>query len=511
MANNQARADLAKRLRRCAMRTGHILSDTAATMREAADELESAVIPQNVVPGIFSADGHVTVTLDCGNPPESKSKASAATQPEGEVDATDCVRCGGSGEMHVVNGRPPDDYWDDVAPCIDCGATGYATPTIAATVAKDAAGESLTEADMRGIAALESNLDILGGEHANALRKVLKKLLAAPISEDTGNGFPDRDQSKPAEQQGIFHKFDVYRTDGSSAPGGKHHGCRYFVLDLNHDAHAPAAMRAYAKSCRDTHPQLADDIETEFGFYPVGAAIHAAPSGSIGDALPPLPCTTVHGFEQPLGDIYTADEMQAYAIADRVARSKPTDLSKKLRAHYEADTSRKLFLKAADEIERYYGGMMAWKQAAEEKDVAYVAARTASRNAGVAPVYWQGEVVTTERMIEVVKEWAAKGWDEGHAAAEAPDLSVRDAPVAIFDGYVDGMPRLKWIGTAMPAGTELYARPAAPVGEAMTDWLEFVRRAKLIYNEGDEGMQALDYLLALVDTAILAKSKGQTS
>lgn len=75
---------------------------------------------------------------------------------------------------------------------------------------------------------------------------------------------PERDQSKPAEQQGIFHKFDVRRTDGSDQPGGKHYGCNYFVLDMAHDAHAATAMRAYADSCRATHPQLAADIDADF-------------------------------------------------------------------------------------------------------------------------------------------------------------------------------------------------------------------------------------------------------
>ncbi|WP_197672302.1 hypothetical protein [Cupriavidus nantongensis] len=76
---------------------------------------------------------------------------------------------------------------------------------------------------------------------------------------------PERDTSKPAEQQGLFRKFDVRRTDGCDAPGGKHHGCRYFVLDLDHDAHAPAALRAYAASCAATHPQLSTDLVREFG------------------------------------------------------------------------------------------------------------------------------------------------------------------------------------------------------------------------------------------------------
>ncbi|WP_027864271.1 hypothetical protein [Massilia alkalitolerans] len=76
---------------------------------------------------------------------------------------------------------------------------------------------------------------------------------------------PERDQMKGAEDQGMFRKFDVRRLDGTDRPGGKHYGCRYFVLDLSHDKNAKAAMRAYAASCSSTHPQLAADIEAEFG------------------------------------------------------------------------------------------------------------------------------------------------------------------------------------------------------------------------------------------------------
>lgn len=76
---------------------------------------------------------------------------------------------------------------------------------------------------------------------------------------------PERDTSKPAEQQGLFRKFNVSRVDGSDVFGGKHYGCSYYVLDLDHDEFAPAAMQAYAAACRATHPMLADDIERKFG------------------------------------------------------------------------------------------------------------------------------------------------------------------------------------------------------------------------------------------------------
>lgn len=60
--------------------------------------------------------------------------------------------------------------------------------------------------------------------------------------------------------RGIYHKFNVTRTDGSSEPGGKHEFCRYFVLDRDHDPHAAYALAAYAQACAKTHPVLAGDI-----------------------------------------------------------------------------------------------------------------------------------------------------------------------------------------------------------------------------------------------------------
>ncbi len=63
------------------------------------------------------------------------------------------------------------------------------------------------------------------------------------------------------DNRGLYGKFNVQRTDGRDAPGQKHHGCRYFVMDLDHDPYAIAAIRAYAVACRPTHPQLAADLD----------------------------------------------------------------------------------------------------------------------------------------------------------------------------------------------------------------------------------------------------------
>ena len=91
---------------------------------------------------------------------------------------------------------------------------------------------------------------------------------AQPAPSASEDGLPDRDSARPAEQQGLFRKFVVRRTDGSDAPGGKHYGCRYFVLDVDHDKHAVAALTAYAKACETTHPDLAKDLREKWGAQP---------------------------------------------------------------------------------------------------------------------------------------------------------------------------------------------------------------------------------------------------
>jgi hypothetical protein len=59
---------------------------------------------------------------------------------------------------------------------------------------------------------------------------------------------------------GLYRKFSVERTDGSSEPGGKHEHCNYFVLDWAHDKYARAAALAYATACEAEYPDLARDL-----------------------------------------------------------------------------------------------------------------------------------------------------------------------------------------------------------------------------------------------------------
>lgn len=59
---------------------------------------------------------------------------------------------------------------------------------------------------------------------------------------------------------GLYEKYLVKRTDGSSEAGGKHENCGYYVLDLVHDRFAIPALAAYAEACKDEFPALAADL-----------------------------------------------------------------------------------------------------------------------------------------------------------------------------------------------------------------------------------------------------------
>jgi hypothetical protein len=61
--------------------------------------------------------------------------------------------------------------------------------------------------------------------------------------------------------KGLIAKYSVRRTDGSDQLGGRHHGCRYFVLDLTHDPLARLAAERYAEYAeRDGWLSLATDL-----------------------------------------------------------------------------------------------------------------------------------------------------------------------------------------------------------------------------------------------------------
>lgn len=85
---------------------------------------------------------------------------------------------------------------------------------------------------------------------------------------------PPVDEAKPDEPKGLYRKFTVERSDGSSGHGKKHEHCEYFVLDWMHDKFAVPAMRAYAAACEADFPELAKDIRDQIG----AAVVRATPS-----------------------------------------------------------------------------------------------------------------------------------------------------------------------------------------------------------------------------------------
>lgn len=115
-------------------------------------------------------------------------------------------------------------------------------------------------------------------------------------------------------------------------------------------------------------PVASDDDRTKWTFRqwyePVGA--WETPEGHISFGSP----MAVRAMLIQFGRTALAATQSAAAPAD-ASQSKPTDMSRRLRDAATAEVGlsmAQLLIGAADEIERYYGGMLAWKQTAEKKD-----------------------------------------------------------------------------------------------------------------------------------------------
>ena len=61
-------------------------------------------------------------------------------------------------------------------------------------------------------------------------------------------------------RMGLYDKYKVVRTDGTSRTGGKNENARHFVLSIDSDPHALPALRAYINSCTTEYPALAEDL-----------------------------------------------------------------------------------------------------------------------------------------------------------------------------------------------------------------------------------------------------------
>lgn len=145
---------------------------------------------------------------------------------------------------------------------------------------------------------------------------------------------------------------------------------------------------------------------------------------------------------------------QEAAALDDVPVRKQTDLSRRLRDTICAEPfSRQLtvtprtLLAAADEIDRYYTGMLNWKATAEAKDLAVLAAPAALADAAPDGESWQHKCEETERALIFWRAKAAQGRAAGiEEAAEVvkslinPQGNERwdaDDPIT-YDGWESG-------------------------------------------------------------------------
>lgn len=85
---------------------------------------------------------------------------------------------------------------------------------------------------------------------------------AALLAQKAAECYRDRESAAPMldKERGLYSKYFVSRLDGSSRVGRKHNGCRFFVLDLDHDPNAAAGLEGYAFSCAEDFPELAKDL-----------------------------------------------------------------------------------------------------------------------------------------------------------------------------------------------------------------------------------------------------------
>lgn len=105
---------------------------------------------------------------------------------------------------------------------------------------------------------------------------------------------PKAPRDSTEHQRGLYQKYNVTRTDGSSNPGRKHYGCEYFVLDITHDRHAVPALAAYAASCEGEWPQLASDLRKKLALGGTLDQPLPKPPLAMGGANTPQPQGTTH-------------------------------------------------------------------------------------------------------------------------------------------------------------------------------------------------------------------------
>lgn len=182
-------------------------------------------------------------------------------------------------------------------------------------------------------------------------------------------------------------------------------------------------------------------------------------------------------------DVALAIHQRALAMAPKQEARNPTDISQRLRDHatggakLATNTDNKLLLAAADEIERYYGGMLNWKKTAEKKDADWNVERMARVNDRIA-ARQESPFELDHRMppkdVEVLVYWPCTDgtyqvrmdeWSDLHEdpiGMGGPTLCVGEGWVSYGDENIT-----HWAPIATPS-SQTCAAPAAANG-ALTD------------------------------------------
>ena len=231
------------------------IAHASRLLREAAEELRQA----HAFPGI---EGWENETDAKAAYDEHMAAAQALEDWEAAVGA------GGVQALSAAPGdvldealRERDDAEDFIDALLD-EVLGHERPEWSSSYGR---ADALNDVQERMTALHKPAVDKAWGRFQSAMAAPSAEQQAAPKAAPH---LPERDASLPAERQGLFRKFVVGRVDGSDKPGGKHHGCTYFVLDVDHDPCARPALAAYAAACESTHPTLAADLRTKWGVVP---------------------------------------------------------------------------------------------------------------------------------------------------------------------------------------------------------------------------------------------------
>lgn len=183
-------------------------------------------------------------------------------------DPADICKCG---HMRAEHCKGYCDHHDSLSGRVECGCGAFQAKYIRVNAARARDEKEVSESRVE-IARLKAELASMREpltevpEHvwtAFCSRAMTRDALLEALNADRFFiAGPSEKQEKPVDKKytGLYRKFKVERTDGSSAPGGKHEHCEYFVLDLTHDKFAIPALQAYAKACRGEYTALACDL-----------------------------------------------------------------------------------------------------------------------------------------------------------------------------------------------------------------------------------------------------------